>query len=566
MILCTHSAMAQQLSQQVEVEHSVSPEHRDFSPLSQTPTVNLPALYIAPLSYSDRYSGVRVTPTASKLEAPAPQDSSWLNRYKGYATLGYWPAYHLDLSAGYRILDTDKTRLSAWGQINGANYTHAGSEHKRTQLAVGADLKQAVGHRSTVDAGLAYRFAAFNSPYSYTGTYESFFGQWNQYVNSVNLLAAWHSSIGEMKYNVRGEYEYFAYAKSLPAAAWYDFTSRAALRPARESVVSLGADAKMPFGEKSAVALGVNFDFLHDGTSAAANYVWDMGGYRLHPDGGYNRALLGLTPTYSLSGSNYSATIGLDVDFAFNSGAAIRLAPEVKGSWAPIELVRVTASATGGSVTNTLSSLFEVNYLNSPMLTYGFSHVPLDFMASVLIGPRKAIYGEIFGGYAIAKDWLMPQLEGSASFFAPQQLSGWHGGVKIGGQYKDWGSAELRFEGAPQSYGHGYYPWRDRAKYVLGFDVTAHPMDKLTVGLGYELRACRAIINEHATLFPEPAYRREFVNLRNVSNLSVNGNYRYNERLTFFLTLNNLLSRHQLLVGGIPAEGFNGLIGLAYKF
>lgn len=560
-------AVAQGLNQEVDVEHAVVPTHRDFTRLMQYPTPGLTPVTISPLNYSQRMTPAPVTPSALLYEPAAWNDTLPTSPYKGYALAGYWPAYHLNASAGYRVIDTDHTRLSVWGQLNGANYKFHGVEHRRTSVAIGADLHQAIGQRSFLDAGLAYRFGSFNPQFSHEGTTGPVTGTWKQYVNAVDANAAWHSSVEGLKYNVMATYGHFGYYNSLPYIGWPDAESREDLRPVRENVFGLMADGRLAMGESSTVGLDLGVDIVRDGRTSTPYYYMPWGEYRLRGERGtYTHGVITLTPRYIFEGSNFTADLGVKLNFVANCGTAVHVAPDAKVTWTPLTMLTLSAKATGGQVINTLASLYEVNYLNAPMAGYRDSYVPIDFEASVMIGPRSGIYGKLFAGYSRAEDWLMPQIQGSTSFFMPQTISGWRAGVSLGGVWKQLARLEARFETAPQEYDKGYYLWRDRARYVAGADLTVTPMKQLDVSVSYELRARRAMMDRQYSLLPEPRVENMYADLRNVSDINLGGTYRYDAQWSFFLTLNNLLSRHATMVGGIPFEGFNGLLGASYKF
>lgn len=163
------AASAQQLAQEVDVTHDIVPTHRSFSRLQQVPVIGLKPVAASPVEYSQRMTSAPVVPTASFYQPSAWNDTLPTSPYRGYAMAAYWPAYHVDASAGYRFIDTDHTRLSAWGQFNGANYKVSGIEHRHSSAAFGVDLHQAVGKRSFIDAGIDYRFSSFNPYYDIPG-------------------------------------------------------------------------------------------------------------------------------------------------------------------------------------------------------------------------------------------------------------------------------------------------------------------------------------------------------------------------------------------------------------
>lgn len=566
--LIPSTAAAQELTQEVDVEHEVVPTHRDFSPLLQAPSLQLSPLTLTPPAYSNRLTAAAVTPSAVTYAPAAWGDTLPTSPWRGYLTGGYWPAYHLDASAGYRVLDTDHTRLSVWGQLNGANYSWKGTENRRTQLAAGATLRQAVGRRSFIDAALTYRFASYNLPCIYEGVLETIDTRWAQYANGVDFNAAWHSSARRVTYNVGLDYSYFGFRNEMPWRAWPLYGSdERTLDPAREHVVKLTGDLRLPFTDTSTVGLDASVAFSHTANASSPYFSTLYSGWLLSRDASYNHALITAVPRYILTvGSTLRADLGVRFDFSVNSGTVMQVAPDAKVTWQPIDMLRITGKVSGERTLNTLESLFDINYLMAPSMAYKDSRVPLDVTGSILIGPRKAIYGELFGGWAKAKDWLMPQLQGSASFFAPQTISGWHAGVRLGARYKELATLEARFETAGQGYERGYYLWRDRAKYVAGARLTVTPIKPLDITVAYELRARRAIIDAHLSLLPVIDENYSCVDLRNVSDIDLSATYRYTDRLSFFLTLDNLLSRHQLNLGGVNMEGFTGLIGAAWKF
>lgn len=189
----------------------------------------------------------------------------------------------------------------------------------------------------------------------------------------------------------------------------------------------------------------------------------------------------------------------------------------------------------------------------SQIHTYGNSHIPFTFDASVTVGPFKGAYAELFGGYARANDWLMPGYFHSGVLQA-FNVRGWHGGLALGYRHGKLAQARVSAEVArsnSEDAGKGYYLWRDRAKYVIDATVKVSPIDKLNINGGYSFRGKRKA----------GAY-----SLGSVSNLSLGADYAVNARTTVFLTGENLLDRKFYFIGGVPSQGITGLAGVTYKF
>ena len=138
---------AQDLHKDINVEQAITPTKRDASRISILPTVTLPPIQAATLNYSNKVVTTRVPNSFTTLDPVAWGDKLYTSPYRGYFNLGVgMPVLIGDISAGYRILDSDKTRLSIWGQYNGDLYK---LEHTTTCLAM-TDVSHSLRHVSTL--------------------------------------------------------------------------------------------------------------------------------------------------------------------------------------------------------------------------------------------------------------------------------------------------------------------------------------------------------------------------------------------------------------------------------
>ena len=169
------AASAQGLHKEITVDQKIDPVKREASRITVLPTLPLPALSRAQLSFSDRVVTAPVPNSYSILAPMAYGDHLYTSPYRGYISLGAGaPLFNATASAGYRILSTEKTRLSLWGQYDGDIYTTTTSiplvtpdnlttgyndvknywrDHSAT---IGADLHTLVGKTSAVEASLNY--------------------------------------------------------------------------------------------------------------------------------------------------------------------------------------------------------------------------------------------------------------------------------------------------------------------------------------------------------------------------------------------------------------------------
>ncbi len=215
---------------------------------------------------------------------------------------------------------------------------------------------------------------------------------------------------------------------------------------------------------------------------------------------------------------------------------------------------------SGGEHQNTLGTLYDFTRYVHPSGIYENSNIPFAVDAGITIGSWKGFSLEIFGGYAVANDWLMPvdMMQGCCGF-SQVNLKGWHFGTVATYEYRDMAKLEVGCETAPQKFNRGYYLWRDRARHVVDASLTVTPVKALDITLGYELRADRKMMNPADV--ESPAW-----NLGDADNLSLGGLYRFTPQLSLFARLENMLNSKHMLIGDIPAQGFTGLVGFGYKF
>lgn len=528
-----YAAGEEQLAKEITIEKEIIPEQRAATRLGIMPKVNLPAVTAKKLTYGDRSVTTRVPSTVSVLEPVSPVDTSSLLHQRGYVDLGYFPAYNAALSAGYRIVDNRVTRLNAWTQYDGFVYdgeNAAGEEVTLRNHAVtaGVGLRHKVGCNSTLDAGVGYSYSRFNQPVA-----------GDDYTVSVNRLdvdAAWSSVVRGLDYTIGIRYGYFGYGK--------DGEPVGAYKPARENRFAVSAHAAMPIGISSYLCLDVDVSCL---------------GYNQDD---CNTSLVSVTPSYLYRPGVLTASIGAKVEVATNTLKMFHIAPEITLDWTPSPVFATHCRLSGGEHQNTLGSLYGFTRYADPGGVFENSSVPFALDACLDIGAWKGLSVELFGGYAVANDWLMPFTNGLNGYcaFTRVDIKGWHVGAAVNYEYRDLAEMRVSYETAPHGHDRGYYLWRDRARYVIDASLTVHPMEKLDVTAGYGLRAKRKMTSGvEERLLPD-------VSLGDMENLSVGALYRVDRQLSVFARLENILDNRCMLICDIPAQGFTGLVGIGYKF
>lgn len=563
---------AQDLHKEITVEQEIVPAKRDASRIMVHPAVKLPPLKSSQLSFSDRTVTTGVPNSITILDPVAWGDRLYSSPWRGYVDLGLGtPTYNGLVSAGYRLLDDDRTRLSVWGQYNGDVYKrgHGFTEDhlkwKNHTATLGLDLHRAVGSRSFIDAGVDYTYATHTLA-AYTDTY-------TQGANRFNAGVMFHSEASGLAYEAGLKYRRFSFGKPERMEFnrwWVVFDPDKLLMPhINENFFDFDAKGHIATSEHSRAGLEVDVSFLR--TSDHIAMLIPLGLYDFERVSAKTTGLVTLTPFWSTHSDKLTLRVGADVDFAIKSGNAIRVSPDVTFGWTPTQIFGLELKAHGGSHLNTLSELYDITpYINGYTAYTGMSRIPYAFDGRITLGPFLGSFVEVFGGYAKADRWLMgASANMPGGFMHGTDIKGWHFGVAAGYDNGRTFSLRASWETAPSEYDKAYYEWRDRARHVVKAELKVRPISRLTVQLGYEFRSGRCEYAYDYTpveILGLPYYEPIRVGLRAISDLSVGAGYEVSDRVTFFAKGSNLMNREWRHLGNVRVQGAHGLVGVEVKF
>ncbi len=571
-LLFAGSAKAQNTHQDITVRYEETPTLRAVEKLALTPAVSLPEVRLSTLPYSSRQVKVNLPASITKLEPASYADSIYTSPYKGYAAIGFMPKYNLGLSAGYKILNNDKTRLNAWLQYDGTAYKgtplqgdiNSTDPHnptladkvyvRRNTFTLGSALHQAVGTESFIDAAVDYTFARYNIP-----VFESLA---NQNLHRFNTSILWSRSHNDLNFGFGAEYNHFGYTNNMGYSLIDNTTNPyIRLKPIRENHLGITGYVSGKFAGASSTGIDIALSHLsYNQTSTPCHYLSGTYG-----KADINHTLLTLTPHYRFAIDQFKLDLGLQLDFTFNGGKAFHIAPRITASWLPSDFVKMYIKASGGEWQNTAGSLYDVTPYALPFTAFYNSHIPLEAEVGVSIGPWRGFYAQIAANYAIANDWLMPvRLGNMFSSFEYIDMKGYKLHGAIGYNYRNIVDLRASFELAPQKHNRGYYLWRDRAKSVVAVDLRISPINPLDINIGWEYRGTRKMFMNYTS--DQGITTTGIDHLGSINNLSAGAIYRIDSQWSAFIKGENLFNRHCLLIGGLPAQGITGLAGVTYKF
>lgn len=521
-------ANAQDLNREITVEREISPVEKDAQRLPLLPELNLPAVKSTGLKAASRAVVTEIPGEALQLAPVERDDPEWIEPRRGYVMAGVGgPAFNGELSAGYMILDKERTRLGAWLQWDSEVYERGDAWWRMHQGTVGLDLLQRVGRNGLLDADLNWNFGRFNQPLGPA--------YW-QTMNNVDGRVGWHSHAGGMTYDVVARYSHFAYAKPGHECPDPQLTGIRQNRFGAEFAGSIAA------GDNSRACLRVDLDLLH----SSRNFLSDAA----------TRGILTLEPEWRLETRLWHIAVAPRINFSFNAGKFFHIAPKVTAAWTPSAMLAVDATLDGGERFNPLAELALLAPRQVPYMAYWLSHVPLTVDAGITAGPWRGAWIRLHGGWATANNWLMPTLwESNGIAWTETGVSGAHVGAGLGWRLRKLVEVTADYTTAPGSRDHANIRWRDRARHVVDARINVRPINALSVQLGYELRACRSLWTDAGPL-----------NLGNVSNLSLSATYALTPSLSVWLNGSNLLNRNCYAIDLTPAQGINATIGAALKF
>lgn len=565
------NANADNLNKVIIIDKEIVPELKEVTRINKTPQVPPLSVKTTTLNYNEKAKTALVPPEITTLEPASNVDTIALSKYRGYAMLGYFPVYNLDLSAGYRLVDKDNMRLNAWLQYNGEMYNGKSKADDELsfndhELSLNALYNWQVDKKSIFGAKVGYTFNAFDYPW---------LKDYSQNVNRFNFDAAWKSSVEGLKYDVELGYSYFGYGKdayngSDSISAGY-LNNINPFKAVKEHIGYVKIGASMEIDDNQQVALDFGAKMIHDnhfsGLWNALSDTCKVVGYNHQP---YNHAILTLLPHYDFKINNFTAKVGVKLDYQIDYDDEFNVSPDVYLDWNASSLFSAYAHFTGGVHQNSMSSIFEVSHYFMPSMAYENSKLPYVIDAGINVGPFKNATLEFFGGYARANDWYMPCVRNGVHEMESIDFDGWHVGVAASYKYNDLFKVRASYETAPQSYDDGYYLWRDRAKHVVKASAVVTPISPLDITLDYEYRGGRCSYEKSYKMPADgsmiPFASHQELSLGNVSNLSLGGLYRFTDQLSFFARLENILNHKYDLLYDVPSQGFTGLVGATYKF
>lgn len=617
------NASGQSLSKEITVDKDVVPQEREASRMVLTPKLVLPAIQQKSLRWSDRGVAASVSPTVATLPPAAYASSITPSPYRGYVMAGYFPAFQLGVSAGYKLIKTDNSDLNVWMQYDGSSVKrkapfnsgkkigyYSPDEGKTTyntqDVGVGVGGSHTFANVGTLSGRVAYDLSSFNLP---TLISKGF----NQNVNRFDIDLGWQAQAGAFDYSVNLGYDYFHLSKvkdeSITTNDFADNTRRATildLSSRNEKTLSASFSGRYAISEFWHV--GADIDFTDTDRSAGENIfevvsgTWPddsenfNGPYISHEglkygldDVGYN--ITEMHPYLRWKNDNLIVKAGVGIQIAGGDCGSNRVRPDLRVDWTPSASFAIWGQLNDRRVNmQTLGDLYDRNRYVGRDCNAGPMLDKLHVEGGIIIGPFAGASIELWGSYGRVSSYYTPAVislpQGNVgslnsgvneSPFSPYFTIGQYMviddftdmsyGAAFNYDYRDIASLRVSWEGAPQEFDRGNINSLDRARSVFAATLGVHPINPLDISLGYTVRSGRCLYGikpDYPGLFNPFEYRK--YSLGTTASLDLGATWRFSDRFNVWGTVENLLNRDWQIVYGIPNKGVTGLVGVSYRF
>ncbi|MDE7388353.1 MAG: hypothetical protein K2M97_03760, partial [Muribaculaceae bacterium] len=381
----TGNAVAQELNSEFTVTHQVVPEERAATRLQLLPQLQLPAVDAGRLPSSGLVTAGPVSPTLTFMQ-PVPWASTLaVSPWRGYAQLAYGPAYNLDASAGYRIIDRSNLQLGAFMQFNGFKYSSSAHPDtpwrvygkptlRRNTFAAGSSLTWRPIKDGTLRVAADYTFSAHNIPMPVVKIEDGMVlpdadnpatSIYNINHNGLNISADWaHNVSAKFRYTLSASYGLTAFSRYAEGCT--------------ENRGTLGTSLIYDYGKKSHWQLDL---------SMLSVEMSDFG----------HKGVLSVAPLYRLTLRRFMAQLGFKADFLLgnvhnfddNNGTDGWLYPRLDLCWKPSAMFTLWGKIDGRTDANTMASLFEAQPYNFPVnfmpVTYHYIDVENETIGTTII-------------------------------------------------------------------------------------------------------------------------------------------------------------------------------------
>ena len=237
-----------------------------------------------------------------------------------------------------------------------------------------------------------------------------------------------------------------------------------------------------------------------------------------------NYTTLLLNPYYELDNDDWKLHVGANVDLSFGFDKSFRVSPDITAQYIFSDSYVLYAKATGGKQLN-------------------------DFRRLENVCP----YGELPGANTTATlGYVQRPYDTYEQINAQDNTDNFYLGGEISYDYKDILGISAKYT---------YRNWDSKNEKVLlavkpvsemSFNIRIHPISALNVNLGYDYISREEV--------------EDYLKMTAINDLHIGASYNVFKGVSVYAQVHNLLNKKYQYYLGYPAEGFNFLGGLSFRF
>ena len=543
------------MNRTVVVEQEYNPDIMDASKVNVLPKVEEPTVSKKEVEYATTFFPATSVPAG--LMNPYTGKEIQPGSAPGYVRAGYGNLGNLDILANYLFRLSKKDKLNVRFQMDGM-------DGKLTLPYTDGEKWNAFYYRTRANVDYTHQFNKLDL--NIAGNFGlSNFNFLPGSVNSKQKFTSGDFHAGIHFIDETAPLRFNAETNLLMYERQHNMISENDANTAiKETIIRTKGDVTGAINDQQSVTIALEMN----------NLLYS--GYTKNPSTGdeyfKNYTTLLVNPYYELNNDDWKLHIGANVDLSFGFDKSFRISPDVTAQYIFSDSYIVYAKATGGKKLNDFCRLENIcpygelpnvgtlsswGYVQRPVDTYEQINGSVGFKAS----PYPGVWFNVYGGYQNLKNDLsyfaLDSDNSRSDFylsFIHDNTDNFYLGGEISYDYKDIVGISAKYT---------YRNWDSKTeKYLLAvkpvselsFNIRIHPISALNVNLGYDY-----VDREEIKL-------DDYSSMSAINDLHIGANYNIFKGISVYAQVHNLLNKKYQYYLGYPAEGFNFLGGLSFRF
>ncbi|MDE6820061.1 TonB-dependent receptor [Bacteroides acidifaciens] len=544
------------MNRTVVVEQEYNPDIMDASKVNVLPKVEEPTVSKKEVEYATTFFPATSVPAG--LMNPYTGKEIQPGSTPGYVRAGYGNLGNLDILANYLFRLSDKDKLNIRFQMDGM-------DGKLTLPFTDGEKWNAFYYRTRANVDYTHQFNKLDL--NIAGNFGlSNFNFRPGSVNSKQKFTSGDFHAGIHFIDETAPLRFNAETNLLMYERQHNMLNENDANTAlKETIIRTKGDVTGAIGDQQSVTIALEMNnLLYSGytknTATGDDYF-------------KNYTTLLLNPYYELDNDDWKLHVGANVDLSFGFDKSFRVSPDITAQYIFSDSYVLYAKATGGKLLNDFRRLENVcPYADSyiPALSEGSTILSRTFdtyeQVNASIGfkasPYTGVWFRLFGGYQNLKNDLMYSSQalitsstgpiGNTLAFQQENTSNVYAGGEFTYDYKDILSVTARYTYRNWSSSRDEYLPNIKPENEVSVSLGLQPVSALRVNIGYDYIGRK----QEPVSFP----------MSDVNDLYIGVSYNVFKGVSVYAQVHNLLNKKYQYYIGYPAEGFNFLGGLSFRF